>query len=128
MILILGSANSGKRDAAKSLYGVNTFFDCSRETSESIFDSRAIANYHLLIRQILEQGGDPVEFTKRLISVNPDAIFIINEIGCGIVPLEKKERIWREACGKCTCLIASKSTTVVRVVCGIPQAIKGELP
>ena len=128
MKLILGAANAGKHDAARSLFGAHEFLDGSRESFEAAFESQAIESYHLLIRRLLDENVNAITFTERLILANPGVIVITNEIGCGIVPLEKKERIWREACGRCTCLLASKSTTVVRVVCGIPQAIKGELP
>ena len=61
------------------------------------------------------------------IGFGPEIIFIINEIGCGIIPLEKSERIWREQTGRAGTVIAKNSDTVVRIICGIPTVIKGEL-
>ena len=56
---------------------------------------------------------------------NPDIVIIINEIGAGIIPLEKSERIWREETGRAGCILAENSAEVVRVICGIPVKIKG---
>ena len=49
----------------------------------------------------------------------------MDEIGCGIVPMEKSERVWRENAGRCGCIIAANSVKVIRIVCGIPDIIKG---
>ena len=85
---------------------------------------RCVTHYQALIRQILAQGADPEEYTAQLIDAYPDLIIVMEEIGCGIVPLDKEERIWREACGRCGCLIASRADRVIRLVCGIPMVIR----
>lgn len=53
---------------------------------------------------------------------------ICDEVGCGVVPIDPADRAWREAVGRLCCLLAERADVVVRVCCGIPQAIKGELP
>ena len=68
------------------------------------------------------QGTDPLEFTKNL----DMPIVIMNEIGSGIIPLDKSEREWREISGRAGCIIADKAIEVVRVCCGIATVIKGE--
>lgn len=55
-------------------------------------------------------------------------IVIATETGCGVVPLDKGERARREAAGQLSQLLAARAHTVVRVVCGIGQVLKGELP
>ena len=54
-------------------------------------------------------------------------VVICSETGCGIVPLDKKERLAREATGRLMCALAAEADTVVRMICGIPQVIKGEI-
>ena len=49
------------------------------------------------------------------------------EIGGGIVPMDAGERRAREAAGRLACLLAQRAETVIRVCCGLPQALKGEL-
>lgn len=53
-------------------------------------------------------------------------IIICDEIGCGIVPLEPKDRMHRERYGRLVCRLALFADTVIRVQCGIVQTIKGE--
>lgn len=55
-------------------------------------------------------------------------IVIASEIGGGVVPVDPEERAAREAAGQLSCLLAARAETVVRVVCGLPQVLKGELP
>ena len=55
-------------------------------------------------------------------------IVIASETGGGIVPIDPAERKAREAAGRLSCLLAQRAETVVRVVCGLPQILKGELP
>ena len=128
MVLILGAAHAGKRDAARKLYTITEFADGGSCDLSQVMAETAICDYHVLVRRLLASGQSPQDFTKRYISENPNAIVLMNEIGCGIVPLEREERIWREECGICARMIAENADTVIRVVCGIPQAIKGELP
>ena len=128
MVLVLGAAHAGKREAARKLYNVTEFesgesCECSQAMAAS-----AVCDYHVLVRRLLHAGESPQDFTKRYISAHSDGIILMNEIGCGIVPLEREERIWREECGICARIIAENANTVIRVICGIPQAIKGELP
>ena len=40
----------------------------------------------------------------------------------------RAEREKREAAGRLACLLAARADTVIRVCCGLPQLLKGELP
>ena len=53
-------------------------------------------------------------------------IIICDEVGCGIIPLDKSDRVYREALGRFLCDLAALSDTVIRVTAGIGQFIKGE--
>ena len=50
--------------------------------------------------------------------------FPADEVGNGIVPVEKIERRYRDLCGRLLVEIASRSKEVYRVICGIGQKIK----
>lgn len=54
-------------------------------------------------------------------------LVIATEVGGGIVPADPAEREAREAAGRLARLLAERADTVVRVFCGIPTVIKGEL-
>ena len=47
-----------------------------------------------------------------------------NEVGGGIVPMDREERAWREACGRALCVLATHADQVTRVVCGIGVRLK----
>ena len=128
MILITGGASQGKRHYAETVLGCSSITDgavCELRTDEV---HGCICNYELLVKRLMNEGMSPDDFTKELCRHSPDAVVIIREIGCGIVPLDREDRLWREAVGRCGCILAECSKTVVRLICGIPSAIKGVLP
>lgn len=128
MIMITGGAFSGKKDYAKKRFGFSDEEILNGENCslEAVFSAKCIADYQLIVKRLLEENADVQTFTERLCKENPNAIVIINEIGAGIIPLEKSDRIWREETGRAGCLIARNSSEVIRLACGIPTTIKGE--
>lgn len=128
MIMITGGAFSGKKDYAKKRFGFSDEEILNGEncSPEAVFSAKCIAGYQLIVKRLLEENADVQAFTERLCKENPNAVVIINEIGAGIVPLEKSDRIWREETGRAGCLIARNSSEVIRLVCGITTIIKGE--
>lgn len=128
MIMITGGAFSGKKDYAKKRFGFSDddILNGGNCSLEAVFSAKCIADYQLIVKRLLEENADVRGFTERLCIENPNAVVIINEIGAGIIPLEKSDRIWREETGRSGCLIARNSSEVIRLACGIPTTIKGE--
>ena len=54
-------------------------------------------------------------------------VVIATEVGGGVVPMDPAQRFSREAAGRLACLLAERAEAVIRVCCGLPQALKGEL-
>lgn len=123
MILIIGGAYQGKTDYARSL-GISDICDGASEDMDRVWEHSAVNYFQLLIKRQLEAGLDPLAEAKKLLDKNPDIVIISTEIGGGIVPIEKSERLWREAVGKVCCFLAQECSRVVRVICGIPTIIK----
>ena len=97
-------------------------FLCQRQNKILIVDG-----LHLIIKDFLEKGLNQDEILKKIISLEgffSEIIFICDEIGNGIVPMEKADRLWREVTGRILCLLAEKSKKVCRIVCGLGQVIK----
>lgn len=130
MIMITGGAFQGKRECLKRLYKIpeNKILNGADCRLNDVFTAAATANYHELVRRLISEKIDVIEFTEKLCRENPNSAIIIDEIGCGIIPIEKSERVYREKVGNAGCIIAKNSDTVIRVFCGIPEAIKGVLP
>ena len=54
-------------------------------------------------------------------------VVICNEVGSGVIPVERNVRLGREAAGRLCVLLAQKAEAVVRMVCGMPTIIKGQI-
>ena len=118
MMLVTGGIASGKRTYLRSLgYG-------EREMSADVGDGCPV----LLDAQELVRGGavDVAALAGR-IAASKQAVAVV-EVGSGIVPLDPADRAWRDRAGALARELAARSDVVVRMVCGIPVALKGELP
>jgi len=57
-----------------------------------------------------------------------EVIVVTNEVGQGIVPADALSRRFREAQGRLNIALAARAETVVQVVAGLPNLLKGTLP
>lgn len=123
MILMVGGACQGKTRLALEKLGAQPQ-DVVGEDTGWQGTGWVIVHLERFILRELEQN--PQEKVRELFSrVQPEMV-LADEIGCGLVPVDAKERAWREMTGRILCEIAREADSVVRVHCGIPQAIKGE--
>lgn len=136
MIFIIGGENQGKLEY---LFNISRFkkedvVDCLKvdelKAEEILMSNRpVIYNFNNLIKELLVVYDDEEkvkEKIKRMIKENRKAVIISNEIGYGIVPIDKFERRYRELTGRICCEVAKESKEVHRVICGIGTIIKGE--
>lgn len=114
MILIIGGFASGKREYVKNKYG----FEDS-DMSDGVVDDRPVL-YNL---QNLAKTTEAAEALIPLLLKK--AVVICNEVGCGIVPLSREDRMARDATGRLCIALAAHAERVVRMQCGIPTVIKG---
>lgn len=124
MILVTGGCFQGK-----TAYACKTFGVPEEETAdgavcppEALYQTRLLYHFHEYIRRLMEAGQElPVE---RLLQENPDVILVTNELGYGVVPVDRFDRAYREKTGRICCRIAKEARQVHRVVCGIGTVIK----
>ena len=117
MILVVGSEGSGKLDFVKSL-GYS-----EAQIADGTVDDRSVV-YHLekiVFRDSAYADGLLPELLKK-------EVVICCEVGSGVIPALRSDRLGREATGRLCILLARQAEAVVRMVCGIPQTIKGQLP
>lgn len=107
--LYIGGAYQGKAKLAQQIHGASASY---------------VFNLHLLVRQTMQNQKDPME----LLSGLNDCIVTCDEVGNGIIPLDRSEREWREGVGRLCCALAAQADLVVRVSAGLPQVLKGKLP
>ena len=123
MIFIVGGAFSGKRDYARDHLGAADLAE-GLESFDRLCEADAVCDFQLFAEKCVKNGLDAFAETERLIEKNPSVIIIADEIGCGVVPVEKSDRELRELCGRLNCMLAERADKVVRVVCGIGRVIK----
>lgn len=110
MYLIIGGAYQGKHDYVRQQYP-----DCTE---------KLVDNLHLWVRGQLAVGNDPLELLRTNLADYRDKIIIVQDISCGLVPMDAGERQWREAVGRCTALLATHADSVIRLFCGLPTRLK----
>ena len=79
---------------------------------------------HQYIERKIKEGEPIDDLAEELIRKNPELILITDEIGYGIVPVDRMEREYREQTGRVCTRLAAYSEKVYRVMCGIGQVIK----
>lgn len=107
-VLIIGGAHQGKAALARALYPALPL----------------VENLHVRVREELAAGRDPLAL---LDSLRGHAV-TCDEVGCGVIPIDRADEAYREAVGRLCCALAAEADAVVRVTAGIPQYIKGEKP
>jgi len=116
MILVVGSKGSGKTDFIKSL-GYS-----ESQITDAVTDGRPVVNH---LEELVFEQPDCVDWILPMLLEKE--VVICCEVGSGIIPALRSERIKREATGRLCILLAREAEVVVRMVCGIPRVIKGEL-
>lgn len=67
------------------------------------------------------------EFLESLKSPPCTLVIVTNEVGMGIVPLERSTREYRDLAGGLNQKVAAVSDTVIFMACGLPLLLKGEM-
>ena len=126
MDFIIGGCCQGKWEYAKRQYGLtgNDIICAADIKNNELSGKCCLTDFHLYIRQLIESGQNIEEHISRLLQKNDIRVIISNEIGYGIVPVDAKERTYREAVGRASCMLAAKADKVVRVISGIGVVIK----
>jgi len=85
---------------------------------------KIINHFHEFIRNYADRPEVINNFADMLIREREGIIIITDQIECGIVPLDRKEREWRELHGRVMCRLAGNAKHVERIICGIGQVVK----
>ena len=93
----------------------------------NVNDIVIINHLHLWVKDLLREGMEESEVQLTILSwvaTHPNTILICDELGNGIVPLEKMECIWREQTGRLMIELAKQAERVERILCGLGQRLK----
>lgn len=130
VILVTGGAFQGKTTYIREQLWKDSMELVEGENWEPERVSHSFAVNHLerCIRRQLAEGKSQEEILEGLLQAaqgQEDVIWEIREIGCGIVPMEKEDRRWREVTGRIGCELVGRADQVYRVISGIGVRIKG---
>ncbi len=127
MKMIIGGVFQGKTAYAQSLTGIpkEQMTDGTTCKFEEIFQTPVIYHFHEYVKRLIKEEKDYLDLPRQLIKKNPNLVIVSNELGYGVVPIDAFDRKYRETTGRICCMLAQESDEVYRVICGLPQKIKG---
>ena len=114
MVLIVGGAAQGKLDFAREKLGVTAWSD------GVLGPESCVRSLHRALRDL----PDPREALAAWLREHPEGGLICDEVGCGVTPLDRGEREWRELVGRICCELAERAQAVYRVRCGLGERLK----
>lgn len=113
MILVIGARASGKRAYVESL-GYT-----AEQIADGVLDDSPVL-YNLQDITMADPEGAPALLEGLL----QKEVVVCDEVGSGVIPMEKARRLGREATGRLCCQLAKEAARVVRLVAGIPTVLK----
>lgn len=126
MEMIIGGSYQGKEAYARAQFP-DIHWICGVEASfEELCGAEGVLGLEQFIQKELKEGRDVSGLGEALWEKNPDVVLTVQEVGCGVVPIDAFERKYREAVGRICTVLASHSKKVTRVVCGIGTVIKDD--
>ena len=125
MKLIIGGAYQGKLDYAKKHGDSNlTVYQGTESETEIDFSKDMINSLHRTISAQLRNGMDPLVYIEKHMEALASKTVICDDISCGVVPVDKEMRLWRETTGRVLVLLSDHADEVIRVFCGLPTKLK----
>ncbi len=108
MRLVIGGAYQGKKDFV----------------SENFANADVFEDMHLFALDLIKKDIDVQEYFKTNIKDFENKTIICDDISCGLVPIDKTERKWREDLGRTLVFITKNCDEVYRVFAGIGTRLK----
>ena len=131
MRLIVGGAFQGKKEAALAMTGLDEgdVTNGAQCTAADLQSAVLLVGFHELVRRALRGDEsltmeDVEAFVRDAGTSSRDLTIVANELGCGIVPMETADRVWREKTGRLLCEIAGRADEVYTVTAGILLRIR----
>ena len=114
MILVVGGRASGKRQFVRDRLGYR-----ADQMAPALLDGcPVVCDLQAMLRT-------EAEIEPLLAKLREKEVVICDEIGCGVVPVDPAERVWREAVGRLCGRLAAEAEQVFRLCCGLAIQLKG---
>lgn len=126
MVFIIGGAYQGMLEYAleKTHYMTRDVYDCTRDKVEIDFSKKVLNNVEEICYACIKADRDPVKFMAARRSKWANSVLIMNDISCGLVPMDPMDRAYREAASRLAIYLVNEAGAVIRVFCGIPKRLK----
>ena len=85
MILVTGGKSQGKLKFVIEHFKPNEIIDGSDCVLSILKNAECVMNYQLLIKRLMLENRDTVEFTKKFCAENQNAVIIMNEVGLSLI-------------------------------------------
>lgn len=120
MILIIGGAYQGKLDYAKESFDItdSDVYICNSDVID--FSKRCIYK----IEEFAAHCPDTVDYFKENRDAWQNSILIVQDIFCGVVPIDAEKRVWRQRTGRLVQYLSKEAQRVIRIFCGLEQQLK----
>ena len=124
MTLIIGGAYQGKLEFAREAFslGEDDVFTC--EGTEIDFSRPCINALEEFTLACVRQGLDPVAYLQSHRAQWENAVFICQDLFCGVVPVDTELRSWRHTTGLVCQYLSREAARVSRIFCGLEQRLK----
>ena len=125
MHVFIGGAYNGKTDYVRRWIGDKAACFCTMDTTATAQpdETLIIGDVHGWLMRTDKTEAEARDAVHEI--SGPNTIFILTEVGRGIVPLDANERDLRDRCGRLYQQLFAEATSVTRIWYGIPHTIKG---
>ena len=120
MILVIGGAYQGKLDFTKETFGITDADVYTCTAGDIDFSKRCIYK----IEEFTYNHPDPIGYFEAHREDWKDSILILEDIFCGVVPMDAENRAWRQNTGRLSQYLSREAEQVSRIFCGLEQRLK----
>ena len=128
MHIVFGGAYNGKRQYVLAQLANESYEEYSGEIPSEACKTVIISNFEQLVMKYRQM--DELEVAQTIVgqikalSKQVTVICICNDIGRGIVPMDRDERFIRDACGRVYQALFKEAESIVRIWYGLAERIK----
>lgn len=125
MIIVFGGAFQGKTEFAKNKFNLSDSDVCDCAKSADIdFEKKIIAHIEKFILRLIQNEESVFDYFEENHDKFSDKIIICEDVCCGVVPIDKQLRLYRDNVGKQMQIFCREASEVYRVFCGLGEKIK----
>ena len=117
MILVIGGSFQGKKEYVMKNFQIEEKDICNLEKEELDIKKKCLYHFELLFK-------NPDFHYENIKDKLKDKIIIMDDLFCGVVPIDKQMRMYRERVGLVTQELAKEADHVIRIYLGLEQILK----